>query len=78
MERLRYSTILFVSVLLVAGSSDLAAQSAGSNSSDKERACQALVDTPNLTITSARLREATGSTPAYCYVKGTISPAIQY
>ncbi|MGH9784558.1 MAG: tannase/feruloyl esterase family alpha/beta hydrolase, partial [Terriglobia bacterium] len=45
---------------------------------DQERACQALVDTPNLTITSARLREAAGSTPAYCYVKGTISPAIQY
>ncbi len=46
--------------------------------SEKDRACQALADTPNLTITAARLKEAAGSTPPYCYVKGIISPAIHY
>src|SRR3990172_1956444 len=79
MKRHRYSTMVALAVLmLLAGSNAFAAQNATSNLSDKERACRALVDTPNLTITSARLKEAAGSTPAYCYVKGSISPAIQY
>ena len=78
MQRIRYYTMISLVVLLVAGSRVLAAQNASSNLSDKERACQALLDAPNLTITLARLREAAGSTPAYCYAKGSISPAIQY
>jgi len=79
MNRLRHSEITsLVVLLLLACSNNLAAQNAVPNRSEKERACQALVDTPNLTITSARLREAAGSTPAYCYVRGSITPAIQY
>jgi feruloyl esterase len=78
MERFRYVTMVSLVVLLLAGSNNLAAQNAASAVSGNEHACQALVDTPNLTITSARLREAAGSMPTYCYVKGSISPAIQY
>ena len=79
MERLRYSAVVFIMVALaLAGSNDLAAQNAAANRPDQEKACQALVDTRNLTITSARLKDAAGSTPAYCYVKGSIAPAIQY
>ena len=65
MERFRYSAIVFLVVLALAGSNDLAAQNAAANRSDQEKACQALVDTRNLTITSARLKEAAGSTPAF-------------
>jgi feruloyl esterase len=45
---------------------------------ENERACLALRDMPNLTITYAELKAATSSTPSYCYIKGTISPAIRY
>ncbi|MCZ6624333.1 MAG: hypothetical protein O7B35_08910 [Deltaproteobacteria bacterium] len=41
-------------------------------------ACEALMGTRNLTITSARLLAATETTPQYCYVKGILSPAIVY
>ncbi|MBI2820837.1 MAG: tannase/feruloyl esterase family alpha/beta hydrolase [Acidobacteria bacterium] len=44
----------------------------------EEAACTALANLPNLTLLSAQLVNATGSTPAYCYVRGVISPAIHY
>jgi feruloyl esterase len=46
--------------------------------SEAEMACQAMVQTRNLTLTSAQLVEPTASTPEYCYLKGIISPAIRY
>ncbi len=46
--------------------------------SEQQLACEALAQTPNLTITVARLVEATETTPQYCYMKGVISPAIVY
>ena len=79
MERIRYSAMVSLVALALAGPNNLAAQrNEGTSRPDQEKACQALVDTPNLTIASARLKEADGSTPAYCYVKGNIAPAIQY
>ena len=47
-------------------------------SSGEREACEALIDTPNLTITHARIVPAAGRTPAYCYLKGTVAPAISY
>ncbi|MBI4442316.1 MAG: tannase/feruloyl esterase family alpha/beta hydrolase [Acidobacteria bacterium] len=73
---LRHGVVSFA--LLLAGGLLSAALGADEALLEKERACQALADTPNLTITSARLKEASGSIPAYCYVKGIISQAIQY
>jgi len=46
--------------------------------SEAQAACRALVGIPNLTILSAELREADGSAPQQCYVRGLISPAIHY
>lgn len=46
--------------------------------SEQQLACEALAQTPNLTITVAQLVEATETTPQYCYMKGVISPAIVY
>jgi len=46
--------------------------------SEQQLACEALTQTPNLTITVAQLVEATETTPQYCYMKGVISPAIAY
>ena len=43
-----------------------------------EAACRALARVRNLTILSAELLEADGSAPRQCYVRGLISPAIQY
>ena len=40
--------------------------------------CAALVEVADLTITSARLVEAAGATPSYCYAKGFIRPGIRY
>ncbi|HEY3518890.1 MAG TPA: tannase/feruloyl esterase family alpha/beta hydrolase, partial [Gammaproteobacteria bacterium] len=46
---------------------------------DADRAaCEALRELPNLTITLARLVDADGKTPRYCYVRGTIPPGIVY
>jgi len=79
MNRLRYSTMVSATVLLLlANGSQMAAQTAGPNSSNPERACQALTGIRDLTIISASLVDAKGSTPQYCYVRGVINPAIHY
>jgi feruloyl esterase len=78
MKRFLCSAVASLVVLVLVSGNGIAAQNSAPNLSEQERGCQALVDTPNLTITSARLREADGGTPDYCYVKGTIPPAIQY
>jgi hypothetical protein len=41
-------------------------------------ACTDLLATANLTVTQARAVAADGSTPRYCYVRGTIPPGIVY
>jgi feruloyl esterase len=41
-------------------------------------ACATLQDLPNLTVLSARLMPATDALPAYCYVRGLISPSTLY
>jgi hypothetical protein len=56
----------------------VAATSARAESADERMACEAMIDTPNLTITQARIVAASGRTPDYCYVRGTISPAIVF
>ncbi len=64
-----------ISVLVLWGCSGLRGDEAVS---EQRLACEALTQTPNLTITEARLVEATETTPQYCYMKGVISPAIAY
>jgi len=78
MNRLRYPMIVSVAIVLLAGSNSLAAQTANPNSSDKDRACQALAGIRNLTILSANLVAAKGATPQYCYVRGIMQPAIHF
>ncbi|MDA2932914.1 tannase/feruloyl esterase family alpha/beta hydrolase [Acidobacteria bacterium AH-259-D05] len=46
--------------------------------SSAQAACEALTQVRNLTLTYAKLVEATDSVPQYCYVRGIISPAIHY
>jgi len=53
------------------------AQTPEVSASDAE-ACAALQQLPDLTILSARLMPATGSVPAYCYVRGLIAPSTHY
>ncbi len=45
---------------------------------DDEAACKGLLQIPNLTILSADLGEAKGSTPEYFHVTGLIAPAIRW
>ena len=79
MGRLRYSTMVsLVVLLLLAGSNVLAAQTGNLNSSEREKACQALANIRNLTVLSANLVAAKGATPEYCYVRGLIAPAIHF
>ena len=77
MNRILYLTasLSTISVLVLWGCGGLRGDQA---LSEEQIACEALMGTRNLTITSARLLEATETTPQYCYVKGLISPAIVY
>jgi feruloyl esterase len=43
-----------------------------------QAACAALLDLPSLTITIAKIVDAKGDTPRYCYVRGAIPPGIAY
>ncbi len=43
-----------------------------------DAACQAILDTTNITITSAALRPAAGQTPSHCYIRGTIAGRIRF
>jgi feruloyl esterase len=71
--------ILLTSAFLAStGNAIFAGQQVSRPSSGNEQACLALRNMPDLTITLAELKSPTNSTPAYCYVKGTIAPAIQY
>ncbi|MGH9786227.1 MAG: tannase/feruloyl esterase family alpha/beta hydrolase, partial [Terriglobia bacterium] len=79
MDRLRYTAITLVAALFVAGSGEaLAMPQAGGAASEKQRACQALTGIRNLTIISASLVNAKGTTPEYCYVRGLMQPAIHF
>ncbi len=77
MSRILYLTasLCTISVLILWGCGGLRGDQA---LSEEQMACEALMGTRNLTITSARLLAATETTPQYCYVKGIISPAIVY
>ncbi|MSO20833.1 MAG: tannase/feruloyl esterase family alpha/beta hydrolase [Acidobacteria bacterium] len=77
MNRVPYSSRIILAALLLAGSS-ASAQNGSTSARDKDAACRNLVNHPALTILSAQIKEASGATPRYCYVRGLISPAIHY
>ena len=62
-------------VLILAARPDM--QQAAPMPSD-ESACRALIDLPNLTITQAVIRPASGATPQHCYVRGLIAGRIGF
>ena len=79
MDRLRYTAMTLAAALFLAGSGEaLALPQAGGDRSEKQRACSALTGIRNLTIISASLVNARGTTPEYCYVRGLITPAIHF
>jgi feruloyl esterase len=45
---------------------------------DEQRACAALLEAPDVTITYAVLKPATANVPQYCYVQGSISGRIRF
>lgn len=56
----------------------LLAAGAQAATADDESRCEALTDAADLTITSARVLDAVGDVPSYCYVRGAVSPGIRY
>lgn len=75
-SRLTQALCLFsLSALLGALPITAFAQSA---SASANASCAALLDMPNLTITSAELRDNDQSDSPYCYVRGIIAPAIHF
>jgi feruloyl esterase len=77
--RRRAIALCFIIAAVVQTSGPISArQKVDQPSSETEQACLALAELPNLTIIYVRLKPASPSTPTYCYVKGIISPAIQY
>jgi tannase/feruloyl esterase len=66
-----------VMALLLAGAM-LAPPALRAASSDDAAACRALMNVANLTILSAEIVPAKGSTPEYCHVLGLIGPAIHW
>ncbi|MEK7258387.1 MAG: hypothetical protein AAB211_01155, partial [Pseudomonadota bacterium] len=73
----RYSSRQLFSLLAVALAAPLLSPAALAQS-EAAQACAALENTADLTVLSARLVPAADSTPAYCYVRGLISPSTQY
>src|SRR4051812_5388114 len=67
-----------MSALVLAVTMGPAAQTADNNLSKDEADCRALMQIQNLTILSADLVAANGSTPQYCHVTGLIAPAIHW
>lgn len=67
------SRFTFVSAVLYGSMNSVYAQSAADT-----QACEALALTTDLTILSAQIMPAQGSTPAYCYVRGLSGPATHY
>lgn len=47
-------------------------------SADEEAACMALVETPNVTLTHAALKPASGAAPQHCYIQGAIAGRIRF
>jgi feruloyl esterase len=45
---------------------------------EERTACEALLALPNLTITTAKIVDAAGPVPRYCYVRGSIPPGIRF
>ncbi len=69
-------SLLFVAVAAVAQVSVPAIPRTPGATDDS--ACQALLLSPFLTITSAAMRLAAGNTPEHCYVRGTIAGTIRF
>ena len=75
--------LLVIGACIVAGVSTVVGVARGGLTQDAvpaaelEAACRALLDVRNLTVDSAAVRRTAGGR-AYCYVKGTIAPAIRY
>ncbi len=80
MKRVTRSLVisLATSAMWLSGGDAFAWQNGPGGPVDQERSCLALENLANLTILSAKVIEANGSTPRYCYVRGLISPAIHY
>ncbi len=78
MNRLRLR--LATCVVLLSGLLPLVPLSsqAQTGASAQSLACEALRDLPDLTITSAALRDNDASDSPYCYVRGIIAPAIHF
>ena len=78
MNLLRHFMISLAVLSLLLVGRDGFAQSAAPSHPERARACSALTAVRNLTILSANLVPAKGSTPEYCYVRGLIQPAIHF
>jgi Tannase and feruloyl esterase len=72
---MKTSLVSSVTALLLVA---LASSHAEADEAGDRAKCETLVDTPNLTVVSARIVEAKGATPRYCYAKGAIPPGIRY
>ena len=77
---LKHLAILSVATLtaLAIMATRVEARQAASAPSNDAAACEAMLRTPTLSITQAVIMPASGSTPAYCYIQGTISGRIRY
>ncbi len=74
MKFLPVSLAVLTAILLLSVPTPSRAQSPTAGDS---QSCQALLDTRNLTLLSARIRTTADGVP-YCYVRGLIHPAIHY
>lgn len=77
---LKHMAILSVATLtaLTVMMTPAEARQATSATSNDAAACEAMLRTSTLSITQAVIMPASGPTPAYCYIQGTISGRIRY
>jgi feruloyl esterase len=71
----KYATPL---LLLALAGPMKAAQNPPATALSRQAGCEALLNLPNLTVTRAVLRPASGTAPAHCYIQGMIDSRIRF
>src|SRR4029079_16412669 len=78
MSALTKSKHVVIALWIVAAAPPMVAQGPAAPAARRRMACEALLDLPNVTVTRALSRPATGTAPAHCYMQGTIDGRIRF
>jgi Tannase and feruloyl esterase len=75
--RVGYGAVIMLAATVIAVRM-VVAQDISAQGRARALSCEALLDLPNVTVTRASSKTATATTPAHCYVQGTIDSRIRF